>query len=51
MSGYDDFSDYQGEPLEETDGEQPSSEWPRWLLMGLFAADIGCLIWLCVAGV
>jgi hypothetical protein len=52
MSAYDDFSDYQGEPVDETDddwsrSDGPGSDWQRWVWLGVFAADIGCLIWLC----
>lgn len=47
MCKYDDFSDYQGDPTDGADEDWPSSDWRRWLWLGLLAADVGSLIWLC----
>lgn len=49
MSKYDDFSDYQGDPTGEADENWRSTDWQRWLWLGVLAADVGSLIWLCSA--
>jgi hypothetical protein len=49
MSGYDDFSDYQGDPADGADEGWPRLRPAAWLWLGVLAVDIGSLIWLCAA--